>query len=94
MKVGGRIVSIAIPDQSQMLTMKPFGLAGVSIANSHLGSMKELDQLVKLVSEKNVKVWVETVPIGEQGVHEVFTRMVKGDVRYRFTFTDFDKEFD
>lgn len=94
MTIGGRIVSISIPDQDQVLSMKPFGLSGVSIANSHLGSIKELNQLLKLVSEKNVKIWVETVPISEQGVHEVFTRMVKGDVRYRFTLTDYDKEFD
>ncbi|CCK72631.1 NAD(P)-dependent alcohol dehydrogenase KNAG_0K02680 [Huiozyma naganishii CBS 8797] len=91
--VGGRIVSIAIPEQHEVLKMKPFGLVGVSISNSFLGSMTELKQLLKLAAEKEVKLWVETVPIGEKGVKEVFTRMEKGDVRYRFALTDFDKEF-
>ncbi|CCK69763.1 NAD(P)-dependent alcohol dehydrogenase KNAG_0D00110 [Huiozyma naganishii CBS 8797] len=91
--VGGRIVSIAIPEMSEVLELKPFGLVGVSIANSLLGSMEELKQLLKLVSEKDIKIWVETVPISEKGVHEVFERMDKGDVRYRFTLTDYEKEF-
>ncbi|KTB16213.1 NADP-dependent alcohol dehydrogenase 6 [Nakaseomyces glabratus] len=93
MKVGGRIVSISIPDEDQTLTMKPFGLLGVSIANSALGSIKEIEQLLKLVSEKDIKIWVETLPVGEAGVKEAFERMDKGDVKYRFTLVDFDKEF-
>lgn len=93
MKIGGRIVSISIPEMSQVLKLKPFGLKGVSISNSHLGSIKELKTLLKLVSEKNLRIWIETIPIGEKGVHEAFDRMDKGDVRYRFTMVDYDKEF-
>lgn len=93
MNVGGAIVSISIPDKDQLLTLKPFGLSGVSISNSHLGSMNELKQLVKLVSEKDVKIWVETIPISEAGVKEAFSRLEEGDVRYRFTLVDYDKEF-
>lgn len=93
MKVGGRIVSISIPEQHEVLTLKPYGLKAVSISYSALGSIKELKQLLKLVSEKNVKIWVETLPVGEAGVHEALERMEKGDVRYRFTLVDYDKEF-
>ncbi|CCE61099.1 hypothetical protein TPHA_0A00140 [Tetrapisispora phaffii CBS 4417] len=94
MTIGGKIVSIAIPDASQQLTLKPFGLLGVYISNSALGSRKEIIQLLDLVSEKKIKPWVQTVPISEAGVNEVFERMEKGDVKYRFTLVDFDKEFD
>ncbi|MCL6404061.1 NAD(P)-dependent alcohol dehydrogenase, partial [Pectobacterium carotovorum subsp. carotovorum] len=93
MKVGGAIRSISIPEASQKLTLQPFGLVGVSIGNSALGSIKETKQLLKLVSEKDLKIWVETIPISEKGVQEAFERMDKGDVRYRFSLTDFDKEF-
>lgn len=93
MKVGGRIVSISVPEQDEVLTMKPFGLIGVSIANSILGSIAEMKQLLKLVSENNIKIWVETLPVGEAGVKEAFERMDKGDVRYRFTLVDYEKEF-
>ncbi|KAH7579278.1 Alcohol dehydrogenase GroES-like domain [Nakaseomyces glabratus] len=93
MKVGGRIVSISVPEQDEVLTMKPFGLIGVSIANSILGSIAEMKQLLKLVSENNIKIWVETLPVGEARVKEAFERMDKGDVRYRFTLVDYEKEF-
>ncbi|CAI4709245.1 BAQ_1a_G0043450.mRNA.1.CDS.1 [Saccharomyces cerevisiae] len=93
MKVGGRIVSISIPEQHEMLSLKPYGLKAVSISYSALGSIKELNQLLKLVSEKDIKIWVETLPVGEAGVHEAFERMEKGDVRYRFTLVGYDKEF-
>ncbi|SMN22990.1 similar to Saccharomyces cerevisiae YMR318C ADH6 NADPH-dependent medium chain alcohol dehydrogenase with broad substrate specificity [Maudiozyma saulgeensis] len=93
MQVGGRIVSISVPEKTEQIVLKPFGLMGVSISNSHLGSLKEIKQLLKLVSEKNLKIWIETVPISEANVNKVFERMEKGDVRYRFVLTDYDKEF-
>ncbi|CCD26468.1 NAD(P)-dependent alcohol dehydrogenase NDAI_0H02950 [Naumovozyma dairenensis CBS 421] len=93
MKVGGKIVSICVPEQHEVMNLKPFGLIGVSISNSALGGINEIKQMLDLVSKKNLKIWVETIPISEKGVKEVFERMEKGDVRYRFTLTDYDKEF-
>lgn len=93
MKVGGRIVSIAAPSVDERLTLKPLGLLGVSISNSGIGSPKEIKILLDLVAKKGLKIWVETLSIGEEGVHEAFERMDKGDVRYRFTLVDYDKEF-
>ena len=93
MQVGGRLGSFSVPEQSEKIVLKPFGLLGVSIANSHLGSIEEIKQLLKLVSEKNLRIWIEKYPINEANVNEVFERMEKGDVRYRYVFTDYDKEF-
>ncbi|CCK73471.1 NAD(P)-dependent alcohol dehydrogenase NDAI_0G04880 [Naumovozyma dairenensis CBS 421] len=93
MKVGGKIVSICAPEQNEVINLKPFGLLGVSISNSALGGINEIKQMLDLVSKKDLKIWVETVPISEKGVKEVFERMDMGDVRYRFTLTDYDKEF-
>lgn len=93
MRIGGSIVSIAAPDASQKIVLNPLGLLGVSISNSVIGSRKEMIQLLKLASEKNIKPWVERVPISEASVGEVFSRMDSGDVKYRFTLVDYDKEF-
>ncbi|CAI4897179.1 AHL_G0043900.mRNA.1.CDS.1 [Saccharomyces cerevisiae] len=93
MKIGGSIVSIAAPDASERLVLQPLGLMGVSISSSGVGSRKEIEELLKLVSEKDIKIWVEELPISEEGVNEAFTRMEKGDVKYRFTLVDYDKEF-
>ena len=93
MKIGGRIVSIAVPDASEKLEMSPFGLLGVSIANSGIGSVKEIKQLLQLAKDKDIKPWVEQVPMGEDSLGQVFARMDKGDVRYRFTMVDYDKVY-
>lgn len=93
MKIGGKIVSICVPEESETLSLRPFGLMGVSIGNSMLGSIEEVKELLQLVADNDIKIWVETLPVGEKGVSEAFERMDKGDVRYRFTLVDFDKEF-
>ncbi|EDO16765.1 hypothetical protein Kpol_526p18 [Vanderwaltozyma polyspora DSM 70294] len=93
MKVEGKIISICVPENDEMMIVKPLGLLGVYVSNSLLGSRKELLELLHMVAEKDIKIWVEKLPVGEAGVSEAFIRMKKGDVRYRFTLTDFDKEF-
>ncbi|CAR21565.1 ADH6 [Lachancea thermotolerans] len=93
MRIKGRIISICVPKETEELNLKPFQLSGITIGNSQLGSRKELIQLLQLVADKDLKIWVETLPISEESVHDAFVRMEKGDVRYRFTLTDFDKEF-
>lgn len=93
MKVRSSVVSIAVPDASEVLSLKAFGLIGVSLSNSILGSPEEIKILLNLVAEKDLKIWVETLQVGESGVHEAFERMEKGDVKFRFTLIGYDKEF-
>lgn len=93
MRVGGKIISISAPSYEERLVLKPLGLLGITFGNSALGSIKEIKTMLDLVAKKNLKVWVETIPISEEGVNEVFERMEKGDVRYRFTLVDYDKQF-
>ena len=87
MKIGGKIISISAPDASEKLELNPFGLLGVSIANSAVGSVKEIKQLLQLAKDKNIKPWVEQVPMGEDSLGQVFARMDNGDIRYRFTMS-------
>lgn len=93
MKIGGKIISISAPSADEKLTLNPIGLLGVTIGNSGIGSVIEIKTLLDLVAKQNLKIWVETIPISEEGVNEAFERMDKGDVRYRFTLVDYDKQF-
>lgn len=93
MKIGGKIISVCVPHRDEKLTLSGFGLMGVHISNSSLGSPQEIRDLLKLVSDNNIKIWVETLPVGVKGVTEALTRLDKGDVRYRFSLIDYDKEF-
>lgn len=94
MKIGSSIISISAPSFDEKLVLSPMGLMGVKIGNSAIGSVKEIKTMLDLAAEKNIKPWVETIPISEKGVNEAFERMENGDVRYRFTFVDYDKEFE
>lgn len=94
MKFGGVIQSIVAPPVGENIVLPPFGVSGITIGSSAIGSPNEIKILLDLVSKKNLKFWVEPIPISEEGVFQVFDRMEKGDVRFRFTLTDYNKQFD
>lgn len=93
MKVGGNIQSISAPPADEKLVLNPMGLMGVTIGNSVIGSRKEILYMLDLVAKKNIKIWIEKIPISDANVTNAWERMEKGDVRYRFVLTDFDKQF-
>ncbi|KAF3939383.1 hypothetical protein ABW19_dt0208626 [Dactylella cylindrospora] len=66
---------------------------GCFIGASHLGSRKEMLEMLDLAAEKGLKSWSELIPISAEGCKEGVTRLKKTDVRYRFVLTDYDKAF-
>lgn len=91
----GKFISVGLPSKDQPLEIHPMQLAahGVSFSASHLGSIKELEELLALSVKHDIKPWVEELPISEDSLHEGLTRLNKGDVRYRFTLTNFHEVF-
>ena len=50
--------------------------------------------MFELASKQNIKSWVETIQISEEGCQEAVERVKKNDrVRYRLTLTGYDKAF-
>ena len=66
---------------------------GSSVIGSGIGSRKEAIEMFELAAKNKIKHWIEKIPISEKGVNEGMTRYEKGDVKYRFVLTDFDKSF-
>ncbi|QKX56705.1 uncharacterized protein TRUGW13939_03811 [Talaromyces rugulosus] len=94
MDVHGRWVSVGLPEEEgQVIKAQNLIANGVLIGASHLGSRKEMIQMLNLAAEKGVGTWIETIDINEANLKQAMTRMTKGDVRYRFTLTGFDKAF-
>jgi alcohol dehydrogenase (NADP+) len=50
-------------------------------------------QMLQLAADKGLKGVVEEIQIDSEGLKEAMERMRKGDVRYRFTLTGYDKVF-
>ncbi|ODV80259.1 GroES-like protein [Suhomyces tanzawaensis NRRL Y-17324] len=95
LKVNGSFISAGLPSHSETFEVAPKGFLknGGSFGSSSLGSKVEANEMLRLAAEYDIKPWVEEIDISEKGVHEALTRLDKGDVKYRFVFTGFDKAF-
>ncbi|KAE8145637.1 hypothetical protein BDV25DRAFT_164221 [Aspergillus avenaceus] len=94
MDVHGRWISVGLPEEEgQVVKAQNLIGNGVLIGASHLGSRREMLQMLQLAADKGLRGWVEELQIGEEGLKEAMLRMKKGDVHYRFTMTGYDKVF-
>lgn len=94
LKPYGKYHNVGMPDHDLSINMQMFATNGVYIGTSHLGNRPQMEEMLKLASEKNLKTWVQTLPIGEAGCKEAVERVKKSEnVRYRLTLTDFDAVF-
>lgn len=92
---GGRMTFITSAPVDEMLTINPLILLlnNISIGGSLIGSPKEIEHMLEVASEHNIKPMIETIDINETNVKTAWKRMVNGDVRFRFVLTGYDKYF-
>lgn len=89
-----KYVSVGLPEGSGMpLRSQDLLDNGCLIGASHLGSRKEVLQMLDLAAEKGIESWVEEIPISAEGLKTALTRLKKNDVKFRFTLTDYEKAF-
>ena len=67
---------------------------GCYIGSSHLGSRREMLEMLQLAADKGLKSWVEEIPISTQGLKQAMDKLQNNTVRYRSCMTDFEKAFD
>jgi alcohol dehydrogenase (NADP+) len=94
LKPFGRYHNVGMPDHDVSLNMQTLAGNGVYIGTSHLGNRPQMESMLKLASEKNLKTWVQTISISEKGCNEAVERVKNSDnVRYRLTLTGYDEVF-
>jgi uncharacterized zinc-type alcohol dehydrogenase-like protein len=83
LKVDGNLTLVGAPDQP--LPVAAFGLifARRSVSGSLIGGIKETQEMLDFCGEHNITADVEIIPI--QKINEAWERMLKSDVRYRFS---------
>ncbi len=81
-RAGGALVLVGLPDKE--ISVAPFALVGpeVSLAGSHIGSIKMTQEMLDFCGEHNLGAEVEVIS-GSQ-IDEAYDRVVGSDVRYRF----------
>lgn len=67
---------------------------GCFIGSSHLGSRREMLEMLQLAADKGLKSWVEEIPISTKGLQQAMDNLQTNSVRYRSCMTKFDDAFD
>lgn len=95
LKVGGEFHLCGLPDEPlQEMNAMTFASNAAKITGSHIGNHQEMDEMLALAAEKNIRPVVQTINISEEGCKEAVERVKNGDVHYRLTLTGFDKAFE
>jgi alcohol dehydrogenase (NADP+) len=92
--VHGRFISVGLPEGEGFRVKSAQLLSnGCLMGASHLGSRREMLEMLQLAADKGVKSWVEEVKISEGNLSKSLARLHKSDVRYRFTLTGYEEAF-
>lgn len=94
LRVMGRFHNCGLPDYDlPAMKAQTFMPNGSYIGASHIGNRPEMLAMLELASKQNIKSWVETVPISEEGCKKAVTGVKENKVRYRYTLTGYDEAF-
>jgi len=94
LKIMGHYHSVGLPDHKLTLNVQSLMPNGSYLGSSHIGNRQEMEAMLALAAKQNIKSWVETIQIGEEGCKEAVERVKESEgVRYRFTLVGFDKVF-
>ncbi|PCH43607.1 GroES-like protein [Wolfiporia cocos MD-104 SS10] len=83
--VHGTFITVGIPDADNPLPqLHPFNFAGNGcvLGGSHVGSKKECLEMLELARKKNVRPWIETMPMKD--AKRALEGLKSNKVRYRY----------
>lgn len=79
----GNITLVGAPDKPLQLTSFALIFGRKSVSGSLIGGIKETQEMLDFCGEHNITSDVEVIPI--QKVNEAYERLVRSDVKYRFS---------
>ena len=93
--VHGRWNSVGLPggDERMSVRNQDFMANGCVIGSSHLGSRREMLEMLQLAADKGITSWVEEIPISREGLQQAMEKLQKSSVRYRSCMVGYDKAF-
>ncbi|KAI5465029.1 chaperonin 10-like protein [Mariannaea sp. PMI_226] len=66
---------------------------GCYIGSSHLGSRREMLEMLQLAADKGIKSWVEEITISKEGLQKAMDNLKTSSVRYRSCMTNYEEAF-
>lgn len=83
LKTNGHLVLVGIPDSPHPSpNVSPMVFRRLSITGTSIGSIKETQEMLDFCGKQGITA--ESEVIGGEDIEEAFSRMLKGDVKYRF----------
>ena len=86
--VHGKYITVGLPDVDQPLpSLHPFDITnnGCLIGGSHIGSKEDMMEMLQLAAEKDIKPWIEELPMKD--VAKAIEGVMDNSVRYRYVLT-------
>jgi len=93
LKPTAHFISVGLPETPLPQLMGFDLIMGVNIGGTHIGNKKEILSMLDLAAKKNLNTWIQPLPLSAENIKKAVEAVKKGDVRYRYVFTDFDKQF-
>ncbi|MFN5422279.1 MAG: NAD(P)-dependent alcohol dehydrogenase [bacterium] len=80
--LNGKLLVVGLPEHQPKVS--PFALVKNrrSIVGSMIGGIKETQEMLDFCNEKKIYAEIETIPVS--AINDAYTRMIKGDIKYRF----------
>jgi uncharacterized zinc-type alcohol dehydrogenase-like protein len=83
LKRDGTMVQVGAPEHPLPLPVFPLLLQRRRLAGSAIGGIAETQEMLDFCAEKGIAADVEVIPI--QKINEAYERMLRSDVKYRFS---------
>ena len=83
LKRDAAMVMVGAPDKPLTMPVFPLLVGRRSFAGSAIGGIPETQEMLDFCAERKIAADVEIIPI--QKINEAYERMLKSDVKYRFS---------
>ena len=79
----GNLTLVGAPEKPFAISAFPLIFARRSLSGSLIGSIAETQEMLDFCGKHNITADVEVIPI--QKINEAYDRLLKADVKYRFS---------
>jgi uncharacterized zinc-type alcohol dehydrogenase-like protein len=83
LKLDATLVQLGAPEHPMPIAVFPLLMRRLSFSGSVIGGIPETQEMLDFCGKHNITADVEIIPI--QQINEAYDRMLKSDVKYRFT---------
>lgn len=82
----GTFIQVGIPDDGAFAVPIFKLLRGAKLGGSGIGSPQDIRDMLKLAAEKNVKPWIEEIPMKD--ANKAIVDMEEGKARFRYVLVN------